>query len=96
MNLVHHVTMSSMNAVVPALMRLLTKDPQQFLSSPDTCCPLGFTAASPSLQSIEEGQHIAVFNKAMLIEAVPSVSKGQTQDVRTPDSHLSIEERYID
>lgn len=84
-----------MTAVIPALMKLLREDPQQFLRSTDTRCPLGSTVAGPSVRGIEEGQHIAVFN-AMLIKAVPSVSKGQIQDVRTPDSHPSTEERYMD
>lgn len=96
MNLVQHVTMSSVNAVIPALVRLLTENPQQFLSSLDTRCPLGSTAAGPALRGIDEGHHNTAFNKVMLMKAVPTVSNGQTQDVKTPDSHPSFEERYID
>lgn len=77
MNLVQHVTVSSMTAVVPALMKLLRDDPQQFLPSSDT---------GPSVRGIEEGQHL--FNNAMLMEAVPSVNKGQAL-------HTSTEERYV-
>ncbi|KAG5278729.1 hypothetical protein AALO_G00102120 [Alosa alosa] len=94
-NLVQHVTMSSMNAVVPALIKLLTVDPQQFLTCPEThYCLLDLETAGPSLRWSDEGRHITVLNNAMLMKASTEGSSGQTQEVtRTPDSRRSAEER---
>ncbi|XP_041960652.1 uncharacterized protein LOC121719258 [Alosa sapidissima] len=94
-NLVQHVTMSSMNAVVPALIKLLTVDPQQFLTCSEThYCLLDLETAGPSLRWSDEGRHVTVLNNAMLMKASTEGSSGQTQEVtRTPDSRRSAEER---
>ncbi|XP_062400254.1 uncharacterized protein LOC134090653 [Sardina pilchardus] len=91
--MVQHVTMSSMNAVVPALMKLLREDPQQFLASPETHCLSDLETAGTSLRCKEEGQHVAVLDNTMLMNVDPKGSSGHTQEVTTPDSHPSAVER---